>query len=194
MADRSRITTAAILAGGRATRLGGAKASAELAGRPLISHPIAAAREAGLDPLVVAKRGTALPPLDCELAVEPDEPFHPLVGLITALERHPEGVVALGCDMPFVTGALLAELAARRPPAAAAVDGRLEPLLGLYDERALPVFREALEAEATLRGTVARLEPQTLGEDELERFGDPTRLVISVDSPEALERAGTMLG
>ena len=36
----------AILAGGRGTRLGGDKARAELAGRPLISYPLAAAAAA----------------------------------------------------------------------------------------------------------------------------------------------------
>jgi molybdopterin-guanine dinucleotide biosynthesis protein A len=46
---------AAILAGGRSSRMGEPKAGIELAGRPLISYPIAAARIAGLEPLVVAK-------------------------------------------------------------------------------------------------------------------------------------------
>lgn len=47
-----------VLAGGRGSRLGGAKATAELAGRPLISYPLAALAEAGLEAVVVAKPDT----------------------------------------------------------------------------------------------------------------------------------------
>jgi molybdopterin-guanine dinucleotide biosynthesis protein A len=50
-------TRGAVLAGGRGSRLGGAKASADLAGRPLISYPLAALEAAGLAPFVVAKPG-----------------------------------------------------------------------------------------------------------------------------------------
>lgn len=49
-----------VLAGGRGSRLGGAKAMAELAGRPLISYPLTALLEAGLEAVVVAKPGTDL--------------------------------------------------------------------------------------------------------------------------------------
>jgi molybdopterin-guanine dinucleotide biosynthesis protein A len=49
-----------VLAGGRGSRLGGAKPTAELAGRPLISYPLAALAEAGLEAAVVAKPDTDL--------------------------------------------------------------------------------------------------------------------------------------
>lgn len=50
----------AVLAGGRGSRLGGAKPTAELAGRPLISYPLAALAAAGLEAFVVAKPSTDL--------------------------------------------------------------------------------------------------------------------------------------
>jgi molybdopterin-guanine dinucleotide biosynthesis protein A len=49
-----------VLAGGRGSRLGGSKATVELAGRPLISYPLAALAAAGLDAFVVAKPDTPL--------------------------------------------------------------------------------------------------------------------------------------
>jgi CTP:molybdopterin cytidylyltransferase MocA len=53
----------AVLAGGLATRMGTAKASVDLCGRPLISYRLGAVRAAGLEPVVVAKRASRLPPL-----------------------------------------------------------------------------------------------------------------------------------
>lgn len=45
----------AVLAGGHGSRLGGAKPTADLAGRPLISYPLGALIAAGIEPFVVAK-------------------------------------------------------------------------------------------------------------------------------------------
>jgi molybdopterin-guanine dinucleotide biosynthesis protein A len=50
----------AVLAGGRGRRLGGSKPLAQFGGAPLIERPLAAAREAGLDAVVVAKADTPL--------------------------------------------------------------------------------------------------------------------------------------
>ncbi len=77
----------AVLAGGRGRRLGGAKPLATLAGAPLIARPLAAAAAAGLPAVVVVKPATRLPALDVPVWEEPDEPVHPLLGIVTALER-----------------------------------------------------------------------------------------------------------
>ncbi|MDQ2895414.1 MAG: NTP transferase domain-containing protein, partial [Actinomycetota bacterium] len=104
-----------ILAGGQGRRLGGAKATISLAGRPLLTHPLAAMHAAlGADqrPLgdgprlaVVAKPGTSLPALGAVLLwTEPGEPSHPLVGLIRALEgAGGRAVLVCPVDLPFIT-------------------------------------------------------------------------------------------
>jgi len=164
----------AVLAGGRGTRLGGAKAMVELDGAPLIQRPLAVARAAGLDAFVVAKRGTALP--DVPTWLEPDEPSHPLVGLITALEHGP--VIAVACDQPWLTPELLRALADHDGPAIAV---EREPFPGRYEPLQLPVLRDALEQEASLRATLGRLQPAVLGADR--------KLVASINTPEDLADA-----
>jgi molybdopterin-guanine dinucleotide biosynthesis protein A len=74
------MASAIVLAGGAGTRLGRPKAAATLAGRPLVEHVLAAAREGGLEPIVVARADSALPPLDCPVVIEPAQPRHPLCG------------------------------------------------------------------------------------------------------------------
>jgi molybdopterin-guanine dinucleotide biosynthesis protein A len=189
---RSPAVRAAILAGGRARRFGGAKATVELAGRHLIEYPLEAARVAGLAPFVVAKPASALPSLDCEVVLEPPAPFHPLVGVLTALEATPGPVVVVGCDMPFVTGSLLAWLARLQPPAVASVADRIEPLLGLYGQSARGHLERSLADEAPMRDAVALLRP-LIAVSELERFGTPKRLVFSVNSRDELSLAERML-
>ena len=186
-------TWAAILAGGSATRLGGEKASIELAGRPLIAYPLEAASAAGLDPFVVGKRSTTLPDVGCEVVIEPDDPVHPLLGVLTALGARGGPVVALGCDMPFVTAPLLGWLAERESPAVGVVGGRLEPLLAIYGPGDAAVLAAALAEEAPMRQAVARLEPERVGEAELGRFGNPQRLAMSVNTEADLEEAARAL-
>ncbi|MGH2851677.1 MAG: molybdenum cofactor guanylyltransferase, partial [Solirubrobacteraceae bacterium] len=111
--------SAIVLAGGRGMRIGGAKAVVQLAGRPLVAHVVEAARAGRLAPVVVAKADSVLPPLDCPIVIEPPEPTHPLLGIVTGL-RALGGSAAVVCptDMPLVTGELLAWLSSLDEPLA----------------------------------------------------------------------------
>ena len=77
----------AVLAGGRGSRFGRAsKPAALLAGRPLASYPVEALGAVCDRVAVVCKRGTKLPDLNgAERWDEPDEPRHPLAGIVHAL-------------------------------------------------------------------------------------------------------------
>ncbi len=186
---------AAILAGGRGTRLGRPKATLELAGRPLLAYPLAAAAEAGLETLVVAKRDSELPELEAAVLFEPQRPRHPLCGVLAALRASaPRPILALACDMPFLSADLLAWLASLEEPLVVADGGAgLQPLLARYD----PVLIEALEAalprHAALRELVASLAPRVVGETELARFGDPRLLCFNLNTPEDLSEAEHLL-
>jgi molybdenum cofactor guanylyltransferase len=149
---------AAVLAGGRGRRMGAPKPLVELDGAPLIAHPLAAAREAGLDAVVVAKADTPLP-AGVRVWHEPDEPYHPLLGIVTALEHAGEPIVVIGCDQPFVPAELLARLA---EGGAVRAGGRIEPFPARYEPAWLPDLRAALEREAPLRETIEALGPATI--------------------------------
>ena len=185
----------AVLAGGLGSRLGGAKATLELAGRPLISYPLAAVERAGLEPLVVAKRDSDLPPLGCTVLREPDLPRHPLCGIVAALvHAGPRPLVAIGCDMPFATAALLAWLASiPEPLAVPVVGGEPQPLLARYDGSLLPALEAALAREEPLRRTIESLRPMAIPEADLARFGEPRRLCLNVNTRAEAERAERLL-
>jgi len=184
----------AVLAGGRGRRLGGAKAMTPLGGRPLICHPLAAARDAGLETVVVAKRSTRLPPLRERVAHEPESPHHPLSGVLTALElaatRSPApAVLLLACDMPFLTSPLLGWLARLEGTSMTVLDGRPQPLLARCTPGHLPVLREALAERRSLTAAIEALSPRLVDERELARFGSPERLCFNVNDADDLRRA-----
>jgi molybdopterin-guanine dinucleotide biosynthesis protein A len=183
----------AVLAGGRGSRIGGAKAVTELAGRPLISYPLAAIEAAGLEAVVCTKPGEA--PLDgLVMLEEPLEPRHPLCGIVEAL-RQGRPVVAVACDLPFVAPELIDLLAeASEPLVVPTLEGRPQPLLARYEPSLLPRLEAALEQEEPLTRTVEALSPRLLGEDVLARFGDPGRLLFNVNDPDDLRRAEALLG
>ena len=191
----------AILAGGRATRLGGEKVGAVLGGRPLIYHPldaaIAAAGVREAEVAVVAKPGTKLPepPSGLRLLREAEQPVHPICGIVTALhEAGGEPVVAVAADMPFVTPELLRWLAGLADPIAVPSHaGRLHPLIARYSPAALPALEAALEEEAALQETVASLSPRLVSGEELSRFGEAERLLFNVNTPGDLHEAERML-
>jgi molybdenum cofactor guanylyltransferase len=180
--------TVAVLAGGRSRRMGAPKALARLGGAPLIARPLAAARAAGLPAVVVAKPDSPLPELDAPVIREPADPSHPLCGLVAALERHiDDAVIAVACDQPWITAELLTALAERPEPVVVPrVGGRLEPFPGRYDASVLDALRTALAAEAPLRATLTALGAATI---DLAPFGEPERLVASVNTPEQLAAA-----
>ncbi|MDQ2630992.1 MAG: molybdenum cofactor guanylyltransferase [Actinomycetota bacterium] len=184
----------AILAGGRSRRMGRPKPSAELGGRPLVSYPLVAARAAGLEPWIVAKRGSELPPTECRVLEEPDEPRHPLCGIVAALRAaRPAPVVAVAADMPFVEGELLGYLATRKAAAAVEAEGRLQPLLARYSSAALEPLERALAGGAPATAALEDLKPEVIDETALRRFGDPGRICFNVNSPADLERAEQLL-
>src|SRR3954452_16553248 len=145
----------AILAGGRSTRMGRPKPGAELAGRPLVSYPVAAARAVDLEPWVIAKPDTELPPLDCRVLIEPAEPRHPLCGVVAALgAAEGRGAVAVAVDMPFVEDKLLAWIASHLGTACVEAEGRLQPLFGRYAPADAEPLAAAVESGAAAHEAV----------------------------------------
>ena len=189
-----RATRAAIMAGGRGTRMGGPKAAVELAGRPLIAYPIATVRDAGLEPVVVAKSGSALPALDCEVLIEPDEPVHPLAGIVAALEALGEPLVGIACDLPLLPASLIVALAAREAPLVIPADPSPQPLVARWDPALLGRLRTATATGAPLVRLVAELGATAIAGAELRAFGEPAEMFANVNDPGGLALAERLLG
>ena len=180
-----------VLAGGSGRRIGGSKAIVELDHRPLITYPVDAMWRALGNVVIVAKISTELPSAPgISIWLEPEEPRHPLTGIVHALTLA-EGRRVLVCaaDMPLVTPALIRAIArVEAGPAGAVVAshrGELQPLLACYAPSALPALAGAGPTVA-LREAVAGLEPV------LYQVEDPD-LLFNVNTPDDLLQAAAML-
>ena len=183
----------AILAGGGGRRIGGDKATVELNGRPLISYPLDAVREALGQVAILAKADTKLPYLSgVTVWIEPEARRHPLVGITQALAlADGRPVLVCGADLPFVTAKLVRRLAkvnpGRAPAVVACSHGAIQPLLGCYQRRALALLRDQTgETARPLRETIEALDPVLFEVD------DPDEL-FDVDAPDDLLQAAAML-
>jgi len=108
-------TLGAIVAGGASSRFGSDKALALLDGQPLIAHAQAALERCIGTVVVCGRSWGGLLALDDV----PAPGLGPLGGIAAALSHAREAglthVLTIGCDMPHVPHALLADLIARAP-------------------------------------------------------------------------------
>lgn len=182
-----------VLAGGRGRRMGGAKAMAELGGKPLISYALREMTAALGDVAVLAKADTDLPSLPgTTVWVEPQSHAHPLVGIRQALALATgRAVLVCAADFPLVTADLLRRIAVvdgRGAPAViASAQGRPQPLLGRYEPMALGVLSDPERAgDRPLIEAVSAIGPRLL---EVEDAGT----LFNVNTPDDLLQAAAML-
>ena len=176
----------AVLAGGAGRRLGGAKPTAQLDGRPLAAYPVEALRAVCDAVVVVCKEDTELPELlGTERWEEPAQPRHPIAGIVYALERAQRPVLVCAVDMPWITPdacrtILTAARAGIADAAVAVAAGVLQPTFGTYGPGSLATLRGA-PPDAPLTRTVELLDPV--------RVALPPRIVRSVNTAEQLAAA-----
>ena len=130
-----------VLGGGRSERMGQDKATLDYHGKPQLQHAFELLSSACEEVYVSCRPGQTFG----DLPTMPDQILNagPLGGILTALRNSQVAWLVLACDLPFVTKATIAELAAGRDPfrfATAFVsrhDGFPEPVCAIYEPKAL---------------------------------------------------------
>ena len=184
MSRRDRIS-AAILAGGRATRFDGRDKSALVVdaadGRTILERQMATIPG---DILIV---GRASHPAARTIA-DRVEGCGPLGGLDAALaEAKGDSLLLLACDMPFVTTAFLAHLADCATGAFDAVVPRTErgyhPLCAVYRQSAADAVGKHLAARRLkMLDLLAELRVKVVSSADIEQFGNRHRLLANVNT------------
>ena len=188
--------SAAILAGGQATRFGGRDKSTLLVeGRSIRDRQIAALAPVTGEVLIVG--GVAHDFESCGDSTAERRAPHlvsdivpdcgPLGGLHTAL-THARGdaLFLIACDMPFVTSPFIAHLLSLAGGADIVVpqsEHGYHPLCAVYTRACLgPAAARLADRRLRMRELVASLRTRVVGVEEIRQFGDPDRLLANVNT------------
>jgi len=192
----------AILAGGAASRFGGAPKGLRTVGGSRILDRVVARVQAVTDasPLLVANApdATAWRP-DLKTIPDARPGFGSLGGIYTAVTAEPGPVLCVAWDMPFVTEELLRALVQGAGAGAGTYDAflpessgprGLEPLCAVYGPACGPAIARRLDSgdlQAISFHPDVRVGILSLA--QVRAFGDPTELFFNVNTPDDLERA-----
>ncbi len=183
-------TTAAIVAGGQASRFGGRdKSRLIVEGRSIIFRQVDVLQRVADEVVVIG--GDPARYADLGLASHPDRPagLGAIAGVCTALDvARGDRVIVVACDLPFLEEDLLRRLVtlASGPVDGAWVHGPrgVEPLIACYRRSASAAIRRQIDSgrlQLAALGSVLRMAEVT--EAELRTYGSPDRLLANVNSP-----------
>jgi molybdopterin-guanine dinucleotide biosynthesis protein A len=196
MAAAGNPAAGVIVAGGRASRMGGRdKAFAAVGGEPIAVRTIRIFRELFPQVLVATNRPERFAGLGVETVGDRFPGCGPLAGIHAGLleSRHAHVFVA-ACDMPGLDPEVIRFLLARIGTADAVVprwDGDVEPLHAVYARRCLPAMEASLRAgRYALRDFLPGIRVDYVGEDELRTVRGAARSLTNVNTPEELAAVG----
>jgi molybdenum cofactor guanylyltransferase len=186
---------AAILAGGRARRMQGADKSAlDVGGQPILARQLEVLSRVASHLFVVGRAPAGLP---AGVPVVPDRipGAGALGGIYTAIVESPcDRTLVIGCDMPFVTLALLERLAAEEADVVIprTVQG-YEPLCAIYTRACAEGIRDRIE-HGDLRASVppAGVRMVELGPDVLAALDPRGAALTNVNTPDDHARARSL--
>ncbi|MEW5983581.1 MAG: molybdenum cofactor guanylyltransferase [Acidobacteriota bacterium] len=189
------MTTAAILAGGRARRLGGLdKGLLNLGGRTIVEWQLEAVREVVQRVVIVSNETGKYAALGVPVVADVVAGAGSLGGILTALSvADGESVLVLACDMPFVSAAFLDYVRHAGRDADVALprtdEGR-HPLCACYAQTCADPIRRCLEAgELRVLDVITSLRVRDITGTELSQFDPHGLLLLNVNTPDDYARA-----
>ena len=186
--------TAAILAGGRARRLGGrSKALLTIGDQRIIDHQIAVLRTVADELAIVAADTDRYGALGVPVWVDLIPDSGPLGGIYTALVNATSShTLVVASDMPFVTASFLKYLVRVGQDVDVAIprttDGH-QPLCACYAGTCVSVVRRHIESGALkVTDLLSELSVHEIGPAELQPFDPDDRLFFNVNTPDDYDR------
>ena len=185
-----------ILAGGRASRMGGRdKAFAAVAGEPIVVRTVRVFRALFPQVLVSTNRPERFAALEVDTVADRFPGAGPLAGIHAAMltSRYPHVFVA-ACDMPGLDPDVIRLVLARIGTADAVVprwDGDVEPLHAVYALQTLPAVEAALRSgRNAMRDFLQTVRVDWVDEAELRALRGAAASLTNVNTPEDLAGVG----
>lgn len=188
-----------ILAGGQNRRYGSPKALATVAGERIIDRVRRALITATPDLVLIANEPEVYAPVGLPMRPDALPGLGVLGGIYSALlwacEEGRPGLLAVACDMPFLSPRLLTRLLAEAAGAdvvAPESEGKrgVEPLCAYYGTGCLPAIEaELARGERHVVGFYDDVRVRRIALEEVRAFGEPDVLFLNVNTAEERVRA-----
>lgn len=195
----TRKFAAALIAGGKCTRIGLKKTFLQFRGKTIFERTVSLLRER-FDPVwIVGNNAEDFAAYDVPVIPDKVPDSGPLVGILTALlhSRSPY-TFCCACDMPFIRGEVLDEMSAHARTGGADVllpfcDGKLHPLFAFYSQSCIPTFETLLgRGELKMHRFLDHVTVRKIPFDSA-RF-DGISPFFNVNTPEEFEQARKLAG
>jgi molybdopterin-guanine dinucleotide biosynthesis protein A len=194
---------AIVLAGGRSSRMGRAKATLPWHGQSMVARTVGILARTLTGPILVVRAPCqALPPLSSRVEVVEDErerrgPLEGLAAGFRVLEPRSRVAYVSSTDVPFLRPAFVGQVIASLDPesdiAVPDVEGRLHPLAAAYRTALLPTVDALLrEDELRLTSLLERARTRRIEERDLRAVDPQLESLINVNDAAAYERAAAL--
>jgi len=194
---------AIVLAGGRSSRMGQAKATLRFGGVPLIERIVTELSREFDEIVVVAapeSEGQVLPRLPGVLIVRDEREFEGPVGAMArgldAISH--DAAFACACDLPMLDSRVaraLIEMLAAYDAVIPEVAGVMHPLHAAYRKRCAPVLeRMSASGERRLAAIAERASVRRVAESEYRAMDPRLRSIFNLNTPEDYARALKLAG
>jgi molybdopterin-guanine dinucleotide biosynthesis protein A len=181
-----------ILAGGKSSRMGSDKCFLVFDGLSLIERAVNLLRAVFHTVVVSSGKQRELAFLGVPILPDIKKECGPLGGIHAAfVHTGAARLFVLACDMPFVSVELVRHIVAHAGTSATipTMNGRVQPLCGLYERDCLPAIERALEEKRfTVRNIVDELNPTFVALTSELSFFSPD-LLDNLNAPHDVERA-----
>jgi molybdenum cofactor guanylyltransferase len=179
--------TAIILAGGDSRRMRQDKAMMTFSGQPLIQRAIDSLQQ--IFPVILISVRKPRPEVKLPQVCDFQSDGGPLTGLASAMAQiTTPWAFVVGCDMPFVSCALVEQLAAHREQYQAVVPvvgGRLQPIAAFYSSSCIAMMRANLASgDRSLLGILKLLQVCYVDENELMKSDPHLHSFVDLDTPQ----------
>ena len=189
------MTTAAILAGGRSSRMGGQnKSGLTLGAHRIIDRQLAVLRTVASQILIIGSQQDEFDDLNVPVIADALPGAGPLGGLYTALiASTTEQMLIVACDLPFLDARFLDHLAALGRTVDVAVpstpDG-YQPLCASYSRAcAEPILRRVQAGKLMVTGFYEEVRVREIPPQEIDAFDPDNMMFFNVNTPLDYRRA-----
>ncbi len=190
--------SAAVLAGGKSSRMGTNKALLELRSCRIIDHALNELHQVSNDVLLITNTPEVYRGLTVRTASDVLPGYGPLSGIHSALvHAKNDSVLVVACDMPFVDAnlaRLMMDSAADFDVVIPKVDGYYEPLFAIYGKKCISAIEQCVQ-QGKLRVVdfFAYVKVKCVNKKEIAAVADLERVFYNVNTPKELALAKKLI-